>query len=140
MNILQFLTPKSQVAYLLDTFTVRQALEKMRYHGYSSIPVIDAEGAYVSTVSEGDFLWHLVDSGSSDRRDLERVRLCEILDQGEDKNPPVTVDIPLSVIYSRIARQNFVPVTDDRGSFVGIITRRKILLHLLEEEENKAYG
>ena len=48
MNILFFLTPKSEVAYVYDTDTVRQVLEKMENHRYSAIPVISKEdGSYI---------------------------------------------------------------------------------------------
>ena len=57
MNVAFFMKPKSSVAFLFDDFTVRQALEKMNYHGYTAIPVLDREGHYLGTVSEGDFLW-----------------------------------------------------------------------------------
>lgn len=57
MNILFFLKPKSEVAYLYDDFSVRQALERMEYHRYTSIPVINREGEYVGSITEGDLLW-----------------------------------------------------------------------------------
>ena len=56
MNIAFFLTLKKDVAYLYDDYSIRQALEKMKHHGYQTIPVIDRQGKYVGTVSEGDFL------------------------------------------------------------------------------------
>ena len=40
MNILFFLTPKSEVAYINEDDTLRQALEKMEHHKYSAIPII----------------------------------------------------------------------------------------------------
>ena len=61
MNIAFFLTLKKDVAYLYDDYTIRQSLEKMKFHGYSSIPVISRTGEYVSTVTEGDFLWYMLD-------------------------------------------------------------------------------
>ena len=44
MNLLFFLTPKAEVAYLYDDFTLRQAIEKMEYHRYSSIPILNRKG------------------------------------------------------------------------------------------------
>ena len=41
MNILRFVIPKSLVTYISDDNTVRQALEKMSYHRYTAISVID---------------------------------------------------------------------------------------------------
>ena len=44
MNILFFLTPKSDVAFLYDDETLRQALEKMEYYKYSAVPVFRRSG------------------------------------------------------------------------------------------------
>ena len=37
MNVLFFLTPKENVAYIYSDVTVRQALEKMKYYHYTAI-------------------------------------------------------------------------------------------------------
>ena len=47
MNILFFLTPKSEVAYISEEDTLRQALEKMEYHKYSAIPIIIRTFRYI---------------------------------------------------------------------------------------------
>ena len=38
---------------------MRQTLEKMEYHRYSSIPIINKKGEYVGTMTEGDLLWSI---------------------------------------------------------------------------------
>lgn len=127
MNILMLLKPKSEVEYLTDTCTVRQGLEKMRANGYMAIPVITKDGLYAGSVSEGDFLWHLVDrSGEIDSiRKCENYRIREIMKT--DRNPAVTVDVDMSIVLERATHQNFIPVTDDRGYFIGIVTRQDII-------------
>ena len=57
MNILFFLKPKNEVAYIYDYSTLRQVLETMEYHKYASIPMLNKEGEYVGTMTEGDILW-----------------------------------------------------------------------------------
>ena len=57
MNILKFLKPKACVDFVYDDNTARQALEKMKNHSFTAVPVIDREGRYVKTLAEGDFLW-----------------------------------------------------------------------------------
>ena len=47
MNILFFLNPKSETAYVYDHGTLRQVLETMEYHKYASIPMLNKEGEYV---------------------------------------------------------------------------------------------
>ena len=127
MNILMLLKPKSEVEYLLDTWTVRQGLEKMRAHGYAAIPVLTKDGQYVGCVSEGDFLWHLVDrTGQIDSiRKCENYRIRELIKP--ERNPAVTVDVDMETVLERSMHQNFIPVTDDYGAFIGIVTRQDII-------------
>ena len=62
MNILFFLKPKSEVAYIYDHSTLlSQALETMEYHKYASIPMLNKAGEYVGTITEGDILWGIKD-------------------------------------------------------------------------------
>ena len=65
MNVISLLTPKAQVAYIYDDCTIRQGLEKLRAHGYTAVPVLARDGRYVGTVSEGDFLWNILDGGTT---------------------------------------------------------------------------
>ena len=39
MNIMFFLKPKSELAYIYDYHTLRQAMEIMEYHKYSCVPI-----------------------------------------------------------------------------------------------------
>lgn len=134
MNLLYLLRPKESVAYIQSNVTVRQGLEKMRAHGYSAIPVISPEGKYIGTVSEGDFLWAVFEKGSSSLKALEKLSLSEILREKRDK--AVTVGAKMDELLLLIMEQNFVPVTDDRGIFIGIVTRRDILKYYYKKEKN----
>ncbi|PWL98627.1 MAG: CBS domain-containing protein [Clostridiales bacterium] len=139
MNIASLLLPKSMVAFLYDDFSLRQGLEKMKYHGYSSIPVISRDNRYVGTVSEGDFLWYLVDGikgaeKTYDIRDTETIRLSDVL--RIDKNPPVRIDTKPDALIERACQQNFIPVVDDRECFIGIVTRKAIIESLSVKKED----
>ena len=128
MNVISLLTPKAQVASLYDDFTVRQGLEKLRARGYTAIPVLDRRGYYVGTVSEGDFLWHILDWEDNSLRAKERLPLSQVLRPGF--NPAVRVDVSMAELLERAMRQSFIPVVDDRGAFVGIVTRQNIIRQL----------
>ncbi len=127
MNILRFLTPKIEVEYINYSSTVRQGLEKMKFHGYSAIPVIDEEGHYKGTVTEGDFLWALYNESNPDLKKLEKTELKTII---RHDYQPVMASASIDEILSRAYSQNFVPVVDDRGVFIGIIKRRDIIKYL----------
>ncbi len=127
MNVLMLLKPKSEVEYLLDTCTLRQALTKMKAHSYTAIPVLSKEGMYIGCVSEGDFLWHITDSsvGGSVIDKCENYRIKDII--RPEWVQAVTINVEMETLIERATNQNFVPVTDDRGHFIGIVTRGSII-------------
>ena len=128
MNVISLLTPKTNVAWLYEDWTIRQGLEKLRFHGYTAIPVLAKDGSYVGTVSEGDFLWCLLDQGSGDIQTQEKQPLRRVIRPGF--NPAVRIDVALEELVERALRQSFIPVVDDRGALVGIVTRQNIIKRL----------
>ena len=135
MNVISLLTPKAQVAYLTDNCTIRQGLEKLRAHGYTAVPVLAGDGSYVGTVSEGDFLWNLLDAQDNSLRSRERAPLKDIV--RADFNPAVDIGVSMEELLERAMQQSFIPVVDDRGAFVGIVTRRAILSRLSFPERER---
>ena len=132
MNVISLLIPKGQTAFLYEDYTIRQGLEKLRIHGYTAIPVLDRDGTYVGTVSEGDFLWSILDREDNSIKAQEKVMLRTILRPGF--NPPVRIDVTLEELVDRAMRQSFIPVVDDRNAFIGIVTRQNIIRQLTVAE------
>lgn len=136
MNIIRFLTPKSNVAYLDSLATVRNGFEKMTYHKYRAIPVVSSDGIYVGTVTEGDLLRSMMNNNGNDMREQEKVRIKDVIREGW--NPAVNITCNVDQLFHRVAEQNFVPVVDDRGVFIGIVTRKAVITYLAEiYEKNK---
>ncbi|NLK74228.1 MAG: CBS domain-containing protein [Clostridiales bacterium] len=139
MNIAYYIQTKSEVAFLYEDFTFRQGLEKMRYHGYTAIPVLSTDNKYIGTISEGDFLWYLIDDSNEEiqkitMKSIEEMKIKDILT--DDKNPPVKITSTIEELLTRAMDQNFIPVIDDRDYFIGIITRRDIIKHFLNKKES----
>ena len=124
-NVLFLLTPKTQVACLKENMNVRQALEKMRAHGYSAIPLIAEDGRYLGTVSEGDLLWYIVQNDQITMEGLEDVGITQLLQK--NRVPAVKVDADAAELAGMITNQNFVPVVDDRNVLMGIVTRKRVM-------------
>lgn len=133
LNIVFLLTLKSSVAYVYDDNTLRQALEKLRTHGYTAIPVISRTGEYVGTISDGDFLWFLLDNKISDLKAAEGYTVENILVRGRHR--PVKISATMQDLMRGIIEKNFVPVVDDRNMFVGIITRKDVMKYLTSRGE-----
>ena len=127
MNILFLLKPKCNVAYLNQSDTIRQGLEKMRHHGYTAIPV-------------GDFLWNIlslqkpqVQTGTSTLQYLEQYGIADLIRTGW--NPAINIYTNMEQLLERVMDQNFVPVIDDRNVFVGIITRKDVIQYFVQKEQ-----
>lgn len=125
INILQLLKPKATISYLYEDNTLRHAAESMKIHGYTAVPVINRKGGYVKTFSEGDFLWFMLDKGITGIYELENYTVKDAA--GRVNCEPVYVNSTIADLFRLSMNQNFVPVTDDRGVFIGIVTRRDIL-------------
>lgn len=136
MNIASFLLPKINVAYLHEDMTLRQGLEKLRRSGYTAIPVLDKEDKYVGVISEGDFLWSIVNHNENlnevTMKDLERMNIKDVLNRG--KVTAVCIDTNMEALLAQAQTQNFVPVIDDRGMFIGIITRSDIIKYFVKKQ------
>ena len=125
INILRFVIPKSLVQYIDTDSTVRQAFEKMRFHRYTAIPVLDKEGRYVATIRNDDIFKYFLENGSFDKALAEDIPVLEIADS--KYSPPLSHSASMSQLIDGVKEHNFVPVVDDRGCFIGIILRREIL-------------
>ena len=124
-NILFFLTPKAISAFLHDEYTVGQALEKMESAGYAALPILNRQGEYKGTLTEGDLLWAIKNMCNMDMKQAEATKIMDISRRKD--NVPVTVTTSMQELVDRASYQNFVPVVDDKNAFIGIVTRRAII-------------
>ena len=131
MNILFFLRPKSGVTYLTLGNSLRQGLEKMKNSGDTEVPVVDKEGIYIGTVSQGDFLWKILDEGFTDMQMAEHTQIDSLVSK---RNSPVRINTTMEDLLSKAVEQNFVPVVDDFDAFVGIVTRKAIIKYFAEKK------
>ena len=134
MNILFFLIPKSEVAYIFEDETLRQTLEKMEHRKYSCIPILTIDGKYLGTISEGDLLWGMRHADIHDIKETEGVPIMAIPRRATYK--PVHADSNMEDLLDRAINQNFVPVVDGRNVFIGIITRKEIIKELLKQKNS----
>ena len=136
MNILFFLKPKSEVAYIYDDYSLRQSLEKMERHGYAAIPIIGREdGTYKGTITEGDLLWAVKEYWNLNIHTAEDLPIMEIPRHRD--NLPVSVGETMENLIDKVTNQNFVPVVDDNNVFIGIITRKDVILYLANKLDEK---
>ncbi len=133
MNILFFLIPKSQVAYAEDASSIRQVVEKLSYHHYTAIPLLSKDGKYVRTISEGDIFWFVKDQRDRNYKKAEDVPVSLVPCRRQLES--IRFDADRNDLLHLAINQNFVPVLDEKGIFMGIITRKSIILYFAENKK-----
>ncbi len=139
MQLAFFLTPKAESSYLIENFTLRQALEKMEYHHYTAMPVLDSDGHYLYTLFVDDCLWVFKNSPEMRFADAEKIPVNSIA--RSRKVEPVNISAGLSELLKKTIEQNFIPVVDDSGIYIGLVRRKDVIEYcrplLLEALNNK---
>ena len=138
MKVAFFLIPKNDLVCLKTNTTMRQALERMEHNSYTAVPLLDDKGCYAGTITEGDLLWKIKNSPGLDLAGMEKVKVKDIACHANNK--PVRVDSRIVDLLHLASEQNFVPVIDDQGIFIGIIRRREIIEYCAELIREKEQG
>ncbi len=136
MNILFFLKPKVEIAYIEDNDSLWGAMEKMERHQYTAVPILSHAGTYVGTITEGDILWYCKNSLDYNMKAAETISITDLPRRADYQ--PVKADSNMEDLISRAMNQNFVPVTDDSGHFIGIITRKDLISFAYDKLNKKA--
>ena len=89
MNVLFFLLPKAKCAFINESDSIRQAIEKMEHHNYTAIPILSCDGKYISTLADGDILYFLKENNL----DLQKSEHINILNVNIRKTiKPIKID------------------------------------------------
>lgn len=107
----------------------------MEHRKFSCIPILSMDGKYTGTISEGDLLWGIKRLNISDTRSMENVPIMAIPRRATYK--PVHANADMEDLLDRAINQNYVPVVDDQGFFIGIITRKEIIKYCYKELKNQ---
>lgn len=132
MNILFFLTPKSEVQIAYEDDSIRETINAFDRHHYTTVPIINEHtGRYVGTICEGDLLRHI---GDKDLGVLATAMDRSIMNVDRKRDyTAVTINATIEDLFQTALRQNFVPVVDDTNAFIGIVTRNSILGYLIDQ-------
>lgn len=131
MNIAFFLLPKIEVICLKLNFTLRQTLEKMEHHRYTAVPILNENGNYLGTVTEGDLLWFFKNNEELSFENAHRHTLSEVTLRISHNT--VRIDSNMEDLIRLAKVQNFVPVIDDMDKFIGIVRRSEIIEYCAEK-------
>ena len=131
----------SPVHVVWQNASVESAAELMTAKSVTALPVVDAGGALVGMVSEGDLLWHRVpgDPSAHLRRDVDMAPQRRPGTVGEvmATNPyTVTPDLDVAEVADIMLRHavRSLPVVEGR-EVIGIVSRRDILRTMVRSDD-----
>lgn len=130
MNIAAIMIPKISTVFFYENETIRQGMERFMMHGYTAVPVLNAQEQYIGSVTEGDFLRHLVSVQTTNLYLLEQSHIESIVRR--DFCPALPIDASLNQVISVALNQNFIPIVDSGNTLCGILTRRIVIKYLAE--------
>lgn len=133
MNILMLLTPKKDVKFLKTSDNLARALDPLREFRYSSVPLLDQDGHFVGTITEGDLLWHLEKKNNRHSLADKLSAVTRIRDY-----EPVGINASMDELIETSLGQNFIPILDDRNFFIGIVTRKDLITNFISQFQTKA--
>ena len=90
-----------------------------------TIPMLNRQGEYVGTITEGDLLWGMKKYTNLNLKEAEHIFIHDF--ERKADYIAVAADSDMKDLISRAMNQNFVPVIDDQKKFTCIITRRSII-------------
>ena len=133
MNIFYFMVPKSECIYLTNDTNIADALTTMENQRHSVLPLIDRDGKYAGVLKEGDLLYN-IKNNSNLSFDLSNAADFKITDLDLRRYyEPIKINATEDDLFKLCMSQNFVPVTDDKGVFIGICKRTDVLKYLYKK-------
>ena len=103
----------------------------MEAAGFSALPILNKRGEYRGTLTEGDLLWAMKNMCYMDMRQAEAHRILAISRRKD--YIPVRVNTNMHDLVERAKSQNFVPVVDDKDTFIGLVTRSAIVKYCVQK-------
>ena len=131
MNILFFLTPKKDVGFVYSSDTVGEAIENMLMYRFTTVPLLnEVTVKYEGSLANDYLLREVYCNPASTIEEIGNKPLKSITRRRD--YGAVKADADMEDLLATAAIQNFVPVVDDTGAFIGIITRREVMNYLRE--------
>ncbi|MDP3130420.1 MAG: CBS domain-containing protein [Bacillota bacterium] len=132
MDILAFMKPTREVVTVRVESSLVEALGTMEKYRFTSVPIIDARGYYVGTLSEGDLLWAIKNQLGFDMAKASTFLVGKIKRNRDYEPIPATATI--DQLIGKASNENFVPIVDEDNLLIGIVTRKTLLNYFFEHQ------
>ncbi len=118
-----YLIPAEALAIFIDTHKADHVLLLLANNGYSRVPVITKDKKYLGTISISDIMSHQSKNYLADW-ELTQLDIGKIVN---NKIATINESSDLTETMHLLVDYPFLPVINNNGIFIGIITRKSIL-------------
>ena len=116
--------------------SIRQVLEVIEHYRFTTIPLLSKDGKFIGTITEGDLLFYVKDHPFKSISEFNNVNILEV--KRHRDYLPINSNHDMVDLIVTAVNENFVPVLDDLGYFIGIVTRKSIINYLYLENKKQA--
>lgn len=118
-----YLIAADDLAIFIDSHNTDHVMLLLANNGYSRVPVITKDKKYVGTISISDILSYKAKYQLTDW-EMSKMDIAEMVNT---KIETISDQASLTETMHKLIDYPFLPVVDNQGTFIGIITRKSIL-------------
>lgn len=118
-----YLIAADDLAIFIDSHNTDHVMLLLANNGYSRVPVITKDKKYVGTISISDILSYKAKHQLTDW-EMSKMDIAEMVNT---KIETISDQASLTETMHKLIDYPFLPVVDNQGTFIGIITRKSIL-------------
>lgn len=133
MTFIQLLTPKAQTGWVYNDYSIYQVFEKMKEYPYSALPIVDSDGFFRGIITEKDLISLMKKHETINEEDLKSIKIEECKRTKERK--AISCFESFDNLVNLLLDQNFVPIVDGRGAYMGLITRKSLISFLYKKDK-----
>lgn len=126
MKAIDIYTPKKKVDFLYSDLPIEDAIKILEKRRYQMVPVVERGSfRYLYSISSGDILRKVINEKDIAKTLRDPISSCPI----NRLVLAAPANSELESIFDLAANQNFIPLVDEVGTFVGILTRKAFLYY-----------
>lgn len=129
-SIKNLIIPIEKVAHVQKNNSLEHALLVLVKSGYTAIPVLDTDSKLYGVISKALILDSIL---GLERIELDRLHSFKVSDVMEAKVATMKISDTFAKALAISINNPFICMTDNNGSFKGILTRRSLLVYLNQE-------
>ncbi len=134
MKAKELVTNKKKITYVYGDSTLEEAIKAFAKSSYSMIPVLErVSDRYLYSITATDVLNWMAAGHSleeAEKTPLSALSLTRLIASCQE-------NAEVSSIADLVANQNYVPLVDEKGVFVGLVTRKSLIFRLLGELDRR---